>query len=332
MNPESPLDRFRRWYRLLPPALRFLMTVNTVLFVAWIFIALSRPAATFVVEYFALTPVLPVPLFRPWQLLTYSVLHLEGGFWGLIGFAFNMLWLYWMGRDYEETYGSHRLFGLYILAALAGGLAAVLFGALLPAERLFPVVGAMAPVFGVLCCVAALYPNRGIGMLLIGVVPLKWLAVGFLTLSVLFSLGHPANVLTYLGAAGMGVLFARAQQRGTDLAAWAQGFFPNRTDAGYSAPRRTSKEEKGGFLARMDAWLGGRNKDEEPEERRRMTKASRPSAPSAPSRREQREIRAASAGTAGQDDVDRILDKISERGYDALTEEEKRILYEASQR
>ncbi|MEX0601054.1 MAG: DUF6576 domain-containing protein, partial [Rhodothermales bacterium] len=29
-------------------------------------------------------------------------------------------------------------------------------------------------------------------------------------------------------------------------------------------------------------------------------------------------------------EVDRILDKISERGYDALTDEEKRILYEAS--
>ena len=329
MNPESPLDRFRRWYRLLPPALRFLMTVNTVLFVAWFFIALSRPLATFVIEYFALTPALPTPLFRPWQFLTYSFLHLEGGFWGLISFAFNMLWLYWMGRDYEETFGSHRLFGLYILSAVAGGLAAVLIGALLPAERLFPVVGAMAPVFGVLCCVATLYPNKGIGMLLIGVIPLKWLAVGFLVLSVLFSLGHPADVLTYLGAAGMGVLFARAQQRGTDLAAWAQAFFPGRSGSGgYSAPSRSSREEKGGVLARLDSWLG--SSDEE--EARPPRRAKNTPRASGPSRRERKEIRAASVGKAGQEDVDRILDKISESGYDALTEEEKRILYEASQR
>ena len=327
MNPESPLDRFRRWYRLLPPALRLLMTVNTVLFFAWIFISLSRGAATFVVEYLALTPAFPVPIFRPWQLLTYGFLHLEGGFWGLIAFAFNMLWLYWMGRDYEETFGSHRLFGLYILAALAGGLAAVLFGALLPPERLGIVAGAMAPVFGVLCCVAALYPNRGIGLLIIGVVPLKWLAVGFLALSVLFTLGHPAHVLTYLGAAGMGVLFARAQQRGTDLAAWAQAFFPGKTDR-TSAPRRTSAEEERGFLARMDAWLGSKDEGEAaPPRRTRDTPRS-----SGPTRRERKEIRAASAGTAGQDDVDRILDKISERGYDALSDEEKRILYDASQR
>lgn len=323
MNEESPLDRFRRWYRLLPPALRLLMTVNTVLFVAWFFVALSRPAARFVIEYFALTPA-PVAFFRPWQLVTYAFLHLEGGVWGLIAFAFNMLWLYWMGRDYEETFGSHRLFGLYVLSALAGGLLAVAIGTVVPEGRLFPVAGAMAPVFGVLCCVAALYPNRGIGLLIIGVVPLKWLAIGFLALSVLFSLGHPANLMTFVGAAGMGVLFARAQQRGTDLAAWAQAFFASGT-GGYAAPGRSAG---GGVLARMEAWLARRKRGGEPAPRR-ARKAARAEGPS---RQEQREIRAASAGTAGQEDVDRILDKISERGYDALTAEEKRILFEASQR
>lgn len=327
MNEESPLDRFRRWYRLLPPAMRVLMTVNTVLFVAWFFVALSRPAARFVVEYLALNPALPTPLFRPWQLLTYGFLHLEGGFWGLIAFAFNMLWLYWMGRDYEETFGSHRLFGLYVLSALAGALLAVAIGTVVPDGRLFPVAGAMAPVFGVLCCVAALYPNRGIGLLIIGVVPLKWLAIGFLALATLFSLGHPANLLTYLGAAGMGVLFARAQQRGTDLAAWAQAFFPSGSGYGGYAPPSRSAGTEGGMLARMEAWLARRTGGEpSPRQAKRAAKAE------GPSRREQREIRAASAGTAGQADVDRILDKISESGYDALTDEEKRILYDASQR
>lgn len=325
MNEESPLDRFRRWYRLLPPALRLLMTANTVLFVAWFFVALSRPAAGFVIEYFALTPT-PAAFLRPWQFVTYGFLHLEGGFWGLIAFAFNMLWLYWMGRDYEETFGSHRLFGLYVLSALAGALLAVAVGAVAPEGRLYPVAGAMAPVFGVLCCVAALYPNRGIGLLIIGVVPLKWLAIGFLALSVLFSLGHPAHLMTYVGAAGMGVLFARAQQRGTDLAAWAQAFFPGGSGSGgYAAPRRSAE---GGALARMEAWLARRKGGAEPVPRR----AKKSARPEGPSRREQREIRAASVGTAGQEDVDRILDKISERGYDALTAEERRILYEASQR
>ena len=33
-----------------------------------------------------------------------------------------------------------------------------------------------------------------------------------------------------------------------------------------------------------------------------------------------------------EDEVDRILDKISEHGYDALTPAEKKILYEASRK
>jgi membrane associated rhomboid family serine protease len=319
MTGESPLDRFQRWYRLLPPALRFLLTVNTVIFVAWLFLRLSDTVAQFVVTYLALTPS-PVAFVRPWQFLTHSFIHLEASFWGLIAFAFNMLWLYWMGRDYEETYGSHRIFGLYILSAVGGGLLAVLVGSAFGGAGVFPVYGAMGAVFGVLFCVATLNPNRGLGLLLIGVVPLKWLAGGFLVLSVVFTLGHPALVMTYLGGAGVGFVFARAQQQGTDLAAWAQAFFPARSAyGGYSAPR-----EKEGVLARLDRWLGG-GKKSEPTSRRAAT--SRTDTPS-PRRRKRKAT--VSAEAVGPADIDRILDKINERGYDALTEEEKRVLYEAS--
>ena len=325
MTGESPLDRFQRWYRLLPPALRFLMTVNTVIFIVWFFVRLSRPAAAFVIDYLALNPGLPTPLFRPWQLLTYSVLHLQVGLWGLIGFAFNMLWLYWMGRDYEETFGSHRLFGLYVLSALGGALLAVLVGTILPESRLVPVEGAMAAVFGVLFCVATLYPNRGIGMLLIGVVPMKWLAGGFLLFSVLFTLGHPVLLMTYLGGAGVGFLFGWAQQRGTDLAAWAQAFFPQRSGygGGYGASARGG--EKGGVLARLDQWFAGGKESEASAPRRGSSSGS------SETKRRTKRVAKPDPDVVGPGDIDRILDKINERGYDALTEEEKRALYEASQ-
>ncbi len=319
MNGESPLDRFRRWYNLLPPALRLLMTVNAVLFLAWFILQLVQPAAEFVVNYLALNTELPTPLFRPWQLLTYSVLHLDTSFFGLITFAFDMLWLYWMGRDYEETFGSHRLFGLYVLAALGGALLAVFGGSALGGNAL--IYGSMAAVFGVLCCVATLYPNRGIGLFLLGVVPLKWLAIGFLTLLVLTSLRSPAYVLLYLGGAGVGYLFAKAQQNGTDLAAWAQVFFPTRTQRTPSS----RAGEKEGMFSRMEQWLAGRDKGESKPPRTSESRSS--DSPSRPKRR----ARPAEPPAAGPADIDRILDKINERGYDALTEEEKRILFEASQ-
>ncbi len=78
------------------------------------------------------------------------------------------------------------------------------------------------------------------------------------------------------------------------------------------------------MLARLDRWLAGRKEGE--------SAARRTSAPqkAAPTRRTKRAASVATE-TVGPADIDRILDKINERGYDSLTDEEKRALYEASQ-
>lgn len=36
MNPDSPLARFRIWYAALPRAMRLLLTVNTVAYLAFL--------------------------------------------------------------------------------------------------------------------------------------------------------------------------------------------------------------------------------------------------------------------------------------------------------
>jgi membrane associated rhomboid family serine protease len=318
MTGEPFPDRFRRWYRMLPPAMRVLLTVNSVLYVAWVLVRLvgGGAAARFGLEYLALNPELPTVLFRPWQVLTYAFLHVQPGLWGFIAFGFNMLWLYWLGREYEEVYGSHRLFGLYVLAAVLGALLAVAAGTALPAASI-PVAGAMGAVLAVICCVATLNPDRGIGLLIIGVVPMKWVAVAFVTISVLFAFGAWPYVAVYLGGAAVGVGFAKAQLAGTDLAAWARGLFSARPGP-YGGSRASSPSERKGVLARLDSWAARRSGPEAP---RPEAAAPRRSVRGAP-----REV------VAPPDVIDRILDKISEQGYDALTDEEKRTLYEASKK
>lgn len=305
---QSPLYRFQVWRANLPPALRLLLTINIAAYAAWVILRFIPSVSAFVVKYLALHPVIPDAFQKPWTLLTYGFLNLEASIWGLIGVIFAMLWLYWMGRQYEEFYGAYRLFGLYVLTTLSGALAAIGFFMLSqePYEslRLYAMYGAWPAALGVLCCVATLHPNRGMGLMFLGVVPLKWIAIGFVVIDVLFGFDP-----THVGGALMGFLFGYAQKQGVDLAAWAQPLFANagRSYGGY-APTSSRGSSVG---ARIRSWTSREDDNEQPPRRRR----------SAPERK---------GGYADSSAVDSILDKILDKGYDSLTDEEKRILDEAS--
>ncbi|PAP76552.1 rhomboid family intramembrane serine protease [Rubrivirga marina] len=286
---DSPLFRFQLWRAALPPALRLLLTVNLVTYLAYVVLALLAAfgvPAIAVVDYLML-PASPEGALRlPWTPLTYGFVNAFGGFFGLISFVFGFYWLQWMGRDYEESYGAHRLFGLYVLGALGGAVVGLALGALLPMPRPF-YFGLWTPVTAVLCAVATLHPDRQIGLFLLGVVPMKWIAVGFVVLSLAFSAD-----LTVLGAALAGVLFGRAQRAGRDPAFWAAPLFGarRRRPAAKAAPVRNSP------FGRSKAAGGGRP----------------------------------GAAPSARLDVDAILDKILEKGYDSLTAEEKEALDRAS--
>lgn len=309
-DPQSPVVRFQIWRANLPPALRLLLTINMAAYVAWVFLRFFPPISAFVRAYLALHPVVPDAFLKPWTLVTYGFLNLQASMWGLIGFIFAMLWLYWMGRQYEEFHGAHRLFGLYILTTLAGALAAIGFF-LLSSEpheslRMLAMHGSWPAALGVLCCVATLHPDRGMGLMFLGVVPLKWIAIGFVVIDVLFGFDP-----THVGGALMGFLFGYAQKQGVDLAAWAQPLFAN-AQRGYGGYGRTSS---GGSSVgdRIRSWTSRDDDDENDRSQRRER--------TAPTR---------TRGRAGTSDVDSILDKILEKGYDSLTDEEKRTLDEAS--
>src|SRR5690606_998413 len=115
------------------------LTINVVLYVLWQFVLLIQVESVyvFVRTHLTLHPALPGLLFEPWQLLTYSFLHLEAGFGGFLHILFNMLWLFWIGKEYEELHGPHRLLSAYVLGAVGGALLTVLLHNLFPAVRFF---------------------------------------------------------------------------------------------------------------------------------------------------------------------------------------------------
>ncbi|SHK34505.1 Membrane associated serine protease, rhomboid family [Rhodothermus profundi] len=290
-----------------PPALRALLTINAGFYLLWV-VALMHidVVRRFVWMHLALNPDWPAILTHPWQLVTYNFLHLQPGFWGLIHILFNMLWLVWIGREYEELHGSHRLLALYVIAGVGGGLLTVVLHMLFPGVGAFGglVHGASASVLGVLMAVAILYPFKSVALFLLGPIRLLYLVLIFLALDVLFMAGGGTAVGAHLGGALFGLLYAKAEQRGIELAGWARVFFQRRR----ARRRQPVAAETGWSLRRVGAWM---------EQRRGSAAESRGSAA------RERSL---------EEEVDRILDKISAHGYDSLTEEEKRILYEASRR
>lgn len=319
------MNRFQAWYRVQPKALKALLTINVVVYVFWLLVLIHIEAAyVFVWSHLALNPELPGILFEPWQLVTYNFLHLQPGFWGLIHIGFNMLWLYWIGKEYEELHGPHRLFAAYIIGGIGGGLLTVLLHAFLPGVGAFGGVvhGASASVLGVITTVAILYPYKSVALIFIGTVRLIYLVIGYLALNLLFLSGGSTSVSAHLGGALFGFLLARAESRGIDLSGWARIFFQGsgRGRSSRHAPSPYRAQDQGqGMFGKLSGLKSSRQSDE----------------PRRPARI--RALRGADSHAEEENgrsdgEVDRILDKISESGYNSLSDEEKRILYEASRR
>ncbi|MEM6325781.1 MAG: rhomboid family intramembrane serine protease [Bacteroidota bacterium] len=309
-DPNSPVTRFQNWRRGLPPALRVLLTINVVAFLALIAISVVGLAG-FVLEWMALSGNAGTVLTRPWTLLTYGFLNPIGGqvIWGLISFIFALAWLTWIGRDLEYTYGSHQLLGLYLLATLTGGLLAALVGW---GPSFF--AGAWAPVGAVVVAAGVLHPRESLNLWLLGAISMKWIAIAFVTLDFLSTWLQAQYLdLSHVGAYGFGVVFALAQKRGVELGAWTRILL--RGQGAEADPMTAYRASQGGF-----GGMGrGGGADDEGEAWKKATKPSRRTA-----RRPTTTSRRPSAPT--QADIDRILDKIHEKGLDSLSAEERKVL------
>jgi len=309
-------SNFKLWYASQPRALRLLLTINVVVYLLWnLLLVHIGGARSFVIDHLALNPGWPGILFEPWQLLTYGFLHLSPGLGGLLHILFNMLWMMWIGREYEELFGPGRILGVYVLGAMGGALLTVALHAIFPTIGPFggPVQGASGAVLALMTMVAIHQPDKRIGLMFIGVVKLIHVVIGFIALDFLFLSAGGTSVSAHLGGVATGFLLGRVARSGAHPTPWADMFF-GRGGIGSSG---------GGVLQSLEDWLSRRKDGPE---------ASRGSARIYPmstggKAKEGSESRS-DGGSA--DEIDRILDKISATGYDSLTDDEKRRLVESS--
>ena len=312
---RTAVNQFKTWYYRQPQALRTIVTINVVVYVLAQFLHLWPGGLRFVMEHFALHPVFPDILFEPWQLVTYNFMHTSGGLGGLLHIGFNMLWLFWIGKEFERMHGSQQFWTVYLVTGIGGGLMCLLLQPLFPditGSGVIPVVGASASVLGVLMTVAILYPYKQIGLLFFGVVRLLYVVVGFLIIDALLMLSTSGTaVAAHWGGALSGFLFAKVVRDEIGVPSWMAPLFGGKRSRG----RRSSRSP--GLLDRLKGLFGGQPDAEEPRSRPRPASSS----DGAPANRSNNRSK----------EVDRILDKISEHGYESLSDEEKKTLYEASQ-
>jgi membrane associated rhomboid family serine protease len=243
-------------------------------------------------RFLALEGDLPQHLLKAWELVTYGFVHDSQNPWHLV---FNMLALWFFGREVEEIMGRAEFFRFYVTAIVLAGLAwlvSVQVGQPLQAPRMF-LVGASGAVMAVLAVFIWYFPRQTV--LLWGVLPVPAWALGILYFvsdvqGAAAGGGNVAHVAHVAGAI-FGLLYA---WRG-----WQLGELTN-------------------VLATF---------------RRRRMRVVRPDDDATSPRRPPAPPREASRLDADlQQEVDRILEKISRSGESSLTSAERDTLTQASRR
>jgi membrane associated rhomboid family serine protease len=280
-----------------------LIIINVTIYLALVllFILSAIPGTEVIFEFiykqFAIPSDLTEFLSRPWTLITYMFAH---SMLDIFHILFNMLFLYWFGRLFVEYLGSDKLIALYLLGGLTGGIAYLLLYNLSPAFGNAIMVGASGAIFAIVVGTAVLLPNYQFYLLLLGPVRIKYIAFFYVLLSLL-SLRQGANLggnVAHLGGALIGLIYIKQLQAGIN---W------------------------GGWITLTLEWFADlfKSKPKVKVSYRNETSAKASSAASS---------RKTSGKKISQDEIDAILDKISDGGYESLTKEEKEKLFNASKK
>ncbi len=299
-------------FSFFPPVIKNLLIINGIVFFIQ-FIAQQIVIGNILVGNWISLVFGMVPLsgygdfiFLPWQLITYQFLH--GDIWHIV---MNMFVLWMFGIEIENLWGPKKFLLFYLGCGIIAGLFQLLLAPLFT-SALGPTIGASGSVFGVMVAFAMFFPDRYIYLYFLIPVKAKYLIAFIMVIQLLsikdMTLGAGSDntaYLAHLGGAVAGLLFVLYdRKRGVNVERMFNSFkdkFTTPTSEQQPKFRRTfsfgSKDEDVQEASFYD--ISNNKKDD---------------------------------GNVDQDEIDRILDKISESGYQNLTEREKKILFEASKR
>ncbi len=231
---------------------------------------------------------------RPWTLVTYMFLHFD--IWHIL---FNMLWLYWFGKIFLEYLSARQMLTTYLLGGLSGAIFYILSFNIFPkfqdAYLQSVALGASASVVAIVVAISYYVPNYRIHLLFLGPVKIIYIALFSIVIDVLMirssnSGGH----LAHLGGAMWGFFFITMLRNGKDVSSWFRKI---------SIKNILKPFQKSGKSNFKNVYTNPRTMTDEDYNLQKKQNQAR---------------------------IDEILDKISRSGYDALSKEEKDLLFRTS--
>lgn len=233
---------------------------------------------------------------KPWTLLSFMFTDVD-----LMRALSNMLWLWAFGSVMQNLTGNRKLVPVYLYGGLAGAVffiaATYILTPQLATADLTGMLGANAAVMAIAAAATAIAPNYRLFSHIRGGMPVWILTVVYIVVDILSVAQLGASfAVAHLAGAAAGYLFVKLLKNNVDGSEWMNEFynwFINLFNPHKKAPKNTIKE-------RVFYNTGSRSPYQK-------------------------------TSIVTQQRVDEILDKISQKGYSALSKEEKDILKRASE-
>src|ERR1043166_7269939 len=241
---------------------------------------------------------------RWWTPITYMFVHV--GVWHVLA---NMYGLYLFGPRLEQTLGSKKFAWFYVFCGLGGVVFQMLF------IRTGGLVGASAAVFGVMTAYAMQWPDDEIYLMFVLPMRVRSLVVALFVFNLVMGVvatgdGGGTNIAYFAHVGGVIAAYAymrMAASTGIDQVRQRVASLPDADEPPRAIPRNLPRRERGDevddIVAKSKAIAAKRAVTLAPSSRRREAKA---------------------------DELNRVLDKISETGIESLTGDERKVLEEMS--
>ena len=184
-----------------------LLIINVAIFIfIQVWLAIGRLGGVpddIIYHIFTLDPNFTRLLYQPWGILTSIFSHFD-----FIHLLFNMVFLYFAGKIYEDIFHSKRLLITYIIGGVFGGIAEIIIQSLFfPLKESALIVGASGSIMAIFVAVAFHSPNMKVQLFGRFSIRLYFVALFFLIQDII-GIGKNDGIahFAHLGGAIFGVL------------------------------------------------------------------------------------------------------------------------------